>query len=177
MAWDRLFGEGRRSLNLNYNGERSGKVAVTVLKTDGAERLALRVEPLSANSGRRNGRGRASPGTRVGATALESVTSAFRQQSDYTMSIIWLIFLNEIMVFLTIIIAFPGMLPPKDRFEWVVVGAMFLLMSSVWWLYLAGAPFVFLVLYLLGDWHPADYAKEWPWNKFARTTERQPRRP
>ena len=76
---------------------------------------------------------------------------------------------NEAMTFLTITIAFAGMLPPREPMEWVMMFMMFFIMSFVWWLFLALAPFVFLVMYLCGEWKLSDLTDEWhewPWNHF-----------
>lgn len=79
-----------------------------------------------------------------------------------------LICLNELMALLTMVLVFPGMLPPEDSLEWFLFGAFLFLLSFVWWLYLALAPIAFFILYLCGDWKPSDHAKEWPWRHIFR---------
>lgn len=84
--------------------------------------------------------------------------------------------LNELMMLLTVVVVFPGFLPPRDGPEFVaVLGALFLL-SFVWWLFLATAPFVFLFMWCMGDWRPRDHLEEWPWKWLHRTTRVQERR-
>ena len=83
------------------------------------------------------------------------------------MIFVWL-GLNTAMAILTITIAFPGMLPPKDGAEWFMATILLVLMSFGWPLYLALAPIAFLVLYILGDWKPSDHAEEWPWSLLRR---------
>lgn len=72
---------------------------------------------------------------------------------------------NELMTLLTIVIAFPGLLPPKDGPEFFMFAILFLMMSVIWPFYLLVAPFCFIFLYFIGDWHPSDHLKEWPWKQ------------
>jgi hypothetical protein len=83
-----------------------------------------------------------------------------------------LIFANELMAFVTVIVAFPGLLPPTDVAETLAVCVLFLLISILWPLYLALAPISFGLLWIFGEWKPTDHLQEWPW-KYLR---RQPHR-
>ena len=69
---------------------------------------------------------------------------------------------NELMVFVTIIVAFPGWLPPQDRTEWFMIVLLFIPMSFVWWIFLALFPFVYLFLWLIGDLKDDDFFHDWP---------------
>lgn len=84
------------------------------------------------------------------------------------MDFVLIFLLNELMTLLTIIIVFPGLLPPKDGFEVVVAIGMFFACSFVWWLYLTLAPFAFLFMWFMGDWRPRDHLEEWPWKFLKR---------
>lgn len=71
--------------------------------------------------------------------------------------------LNEMMTFLTIIIVFPGFLPPKDAMEFLLVGMFFFIMSFAWWLYLALAPVALVIVFLMGDLSLDIWKSAWPW--------------
>ena len=71
--------------------------------------------------------------------------------------------INEAMTFLTLIICFPGLLPPKDRIEWVIFVLLFIHLSVIWWFFLALFPIVYLILWWSGDlagFNP--YFHSWP---------------
>ena len=73
---------------------------------------------------------------------------------------------NELMTFLTIIIVFPGFLPPEDMEDWFCHSIMFLLMSFVWPLFLLLFPIGYFILWCCGDlknYNP--YFHEWPFNR------------
>lgn len=72
------------------------------------------------------------------------------------------LFLNELATFATMLIVFPGLLPPRDGLEFFMDGMMFFVLSFVWWIFLAVSPIAFAILYASGAWHPRDYLKEWP---------------
>lgn len=72
---------------------------------------------------------------------------------------------NETMMFVTIIIVFPGFMPPKDGMEAFMIGLILIPMSFVWPVFLIMSPFVFLILWLCGDWTPSDHLSDWPWKQ------------
>jgi hypothetical protein len=71
--------------------------------------------------------------------------------------------LNELMAFISLIVVFPGFLPPKNRMEWVMCVLMFIPMSVIWWLFLIVFPFVYLVMWWAGELQTFNpYFHEWP---------------
>ena len=71
--------------------------------------------------------------------------------------------LNEVMAFITLVIVFPGFLPPKDKWEAVMCFLMFIPLSFIWWLFLALFPFVYFILRWSGGLEsPNPYFHEWP---------------
>lgn len=84
------------------------------------------------------------------------------------MAFVLIFLLNEFMTLLTMVVVFPGLLPPKDGPETVAVVALLFTLSFVWWLFLALAPFVFLFMWCTDRWRPSDHLKEWPWKFLQR---------
>ena len=78
------------------------------------------------------------------------------------MPIEWLL-LSVPMAFVTLIVAFPSFLPPKDGLEIFMVGCIFFLMLFVWPIYLAVFPIWVLIAYMLGDLDKNYWLDEWPW--------------
>lgn len=76
----------------------------------------------------------------------------------------WIFLPNVLMAVTTIVVCFPGFLEPaKDWEDWVGYGVMIFVMSFFWRLYLAIAPFAFLLMWLLGDLEIAHWSDSWPW--------------
>lgn len=76
-----------------------------------------------------------------------------------------LFLLNEAMAFLTLLIVFPGFLPPKDGMEWFMVAMLAIPMSVVWWLFLAVSPIAFGAMWLWDDLTFDYWRSAWPLNK------------
>ena len=73
---------------------------------------------------------------------------------------------NELMAFMTLIIVFPGFLPPQDRMGWGMTVLMFIPMSFVWWLFLILFPFVYLFMWWAGSLEGFNpYFHSWPFNR------------
>lgn len=80
--------------------------------------------------------------------------------------VLLLILANEAMTFATIIIVFPGFLPPKDPLEWMQMSMMFIAMSFAWPLFLALFPLVYCMLWCVGDLKQHNpYFKQWPFRR------------
>lgn len=71
--------------------------------------------------------------------------------------------LNEAMAFFTLIVVFPGFLPPKDRFEAVRCCLILIPVSLVWPIFLAVFPIAYLLLWWSGGLEGFNpYFHEWP---------------
>ena len=78
------------------------------------------------------------------------------------MTLVW-VGLNEFMAFLTIIVVFPGFLPPEDGVELFATFIILIVMSVVWWFFLAVCPISFAIMYFMGDFSWDDWGSAWPW--------------
>lgn len=80
--------------------------------------------------------------------------------------IIPLILANEGMAIATLVIVFPGFLPPRGRMEWVMFVMMMIPMSFVWWIFLGMFPFMYFLLWWAGElkrFNP--HFHEWPFKQ------------
>lgn len=73
--------------------------------------------------------------------------------------------LNELAAFITLLVVFPGFLPPKDGMEWFMAAMLGFCMSFVWWLFLAVSPIAFGLMWLFDDLTFDYWRSAWPLNK------------
>jgi hypothetical protein len=83
------------------------------------------------------------------------------------MSLCLVLALNELATFVTMIVVFPGIIDPEnDATDFVLAAMLFLMLSFVWWLYLALFP---LVLLFIWRTYFSMAGQSWPWSGWRRT--------